>query len=442
MMKKLTKSERSWILYDWANSAHSTIILVAIFPLWFGQLTKEAGLGKTETTFWLGTANTISSLIMAFSGGFLGTISDFRGMRMKIFLIFWLLGVGTTFLLIFPGPQTWLWAIVLYVLTLIGFGGANVSYDASLNDVTEPSRADMVSALGFGYGYIGGSTIPFLISLGAIAILSGMNLSGGLPPAGVRFSFILTGLWWLLFSIPYLGNVKQTNGIAPVSCPFRESWRRLFNTLKKVGKHKEIFLFLLAYFFYIDGVNTIIKMATNFASSIGLSTLILLGTLVGIQILAFPFTLLYGRLAELVGAKKMLFIGIGIYIIVTCLGIVMPLVNEKHVTLIFLFVGFLVATSQGGIQALSRSYFATLIPDKDSSGEFFGFYNTMGKFAAIIGPFLMGVMPGIAMSLGLANEKNSYSFAPGIILLIFLTGTLLLIASIRSRKQKQHPREE
>ncbi len=430
-MKKLTKPERSWVMYDWANSVHSTIISTAIFPLWFGQVARNGGLSDTQTSFWLGTANTGYAIIIALMAAVLGTLSDFRGFRKKLFVPFWLLGVAATGCLILVGVDAWVIALILYILTFIGFAGANIFYDASLPDITSVDRMDMVSSKGFGYGYIGGSTIPFLISLVIIAVLSGMDFSAGLPILGVKISFGLTALWWFFFTFPYLKNVKQKNGIDPVPSPVAESFRRLGRTFRDLRKHKKIFLFLIAYFFYIDGVNTIIKMATNFASSIGVGMMVLLAAVIGIQILAFPFALLYGHLAQRFGARPLLFTGIGVYAVITFLGTVMPLVPVSLVVPIFIAVAFLVATSQGGIQALSRSYFASLIPDENVSGEYFGFYNTMGKFAAILGPFLMGAFPRLAFLLGIANEQVAYSFGVGAILLLFILGGSLLAASNR-----------
>ena len=430
-MKELTGTERSWVFYDWANSVHSTIISTAIFPLWFGQLARGGGLSDTQATFWLGSVNTGYAAIVALMAGVLGTLSDFRGYRKRLFTLFWLMGVVSTAALVFVGNDRWAFALILYVLTFIGFSGANIFYDASLPDVTTGNRMDMVSAMGFGYGYIGGSTIPFLISLGVIAILSGMDFSGGLPLLGVRISFALTAVWWFVFTFPYLKNVRQTHGIDPVPSPVLESFRRLGRTFLKIRKHKKIFLFLLAYFFYIDGVNTIIKMATNFADSIGVGFMILLIIVVGIQILAFPFSLLYGRLARRFSAGIMLFVGIGVYAVITALGTAMPLVPEQLVIPILFIVSFLVASSQGGIQALSRSYFASLIPDDNDSGQFFGFYNTMGKFAAILGPVLMGSLPRLAVILGIADERAAYSFGVGAIFLLFTAGGVLLAASNR-----------
>ncbi len=438
-MKNLTKPERSWVLYDWANSAHSTIISTAIFPLWFGTVATNGGLSDTQATFWLGSANTGYAIIVFLLAAVLGTLSDFKGMRKRLFIPFWLLGVASTGALILVGVQGWVLALVLYMLTFIGFAGANIFYDASLPDVTKPSRMDMVSSMGFGYGYIGGSTIPFLMALAVIAVLSGMDLSGGLPTLGVKISFGLTAVWWLIFTIPYIRNVEQKNGIDRVPNPIKESFHRLGGTFREVKKHKKVFLFLIAYFFYIDGVNTIIKMATNFASSIGLGMLVVLATLIGIQVLAFPFSLLYGRLAGRFNARRMLFVGIGIYAVITALGTMMPLVPVAAGTFIFIAVALLVASSQGGIQALSRSYYASIIPDKDASGEFFGFYNTMGKFAAILGPFLMGTFPRIAVLIGIADERVAYSFGVGALFILFILGWIFLVLSGRSEKGTGQP---
>ncbi len=435
-MKKLTKPERSWVLYDWANSVHSTVISTAIFPLWFGQVARSGGLSDTQATFWLGTGNMIYAVIIALFAAVLGTLSDYKGFRKTLFSIFWLLGVAATACLLFVGDGAWAFALILYILTFIGFAGANIFYDASLPDVTSPEKMDMISSMGYGYGYIGGSTIPFIISLGVIAALTGMDLSGGLPTLGVKISFALTALWWLVFTFPFLKNVEQKHGVDPVPSPVLESFKRLGKTFIEIKKHKRIFLFLLAYFFYIDGVNTIIKMATNFADSIGMGFMVVLGALLGIQILAFPFAILYGRLAQKFGARRMIFAGIIVYTVITALGTIMPLVPTRFVIPIFLSVSLLVASSQGGIQALSRSYFASLLPNENSSGEFFGFFNMMGKFAAILGPFLMGAFPRLAVILGIADERIAYSFGVGALFVLFLIGWIFMIASGKPARKK------
>jgi len=428
-MKKLSKPERSWILYDWANSVHSTVISTAIFPLWFGQVAKTGGLSDTQTSLWLGTANTVYAAFISLIAIVIGTLSDFRGYRKRLFVSFWLIGVLSTGALALVGVNGWIALLILYILSFIGFGGSNILYDASLPDVTTSGKMDLVSSLGYGYGYIGGSTIPFILSLAIIAVLAGMDFSRELPSTGVRISFIITALWWFLFTLPYLKNVKQKYGIDPVCSSIAESFRRLAKTFLELKKHKRVFLFLVAYFFYIDGVNTIIKMATNFASSIGVGLEILLGTIIGIQILAFPFTLLYGRLAQRFGSRPLLFVGIGVYALITALGTMMPLIPPAGVETVFILVAFLVSTSQGGIQALSRSYYASILPDRNSAGEFFGFYNTMGRFAAIFGPFLMGTSPRIAYLAGVADERAAYSFGVGTVFILFIIGGALLVAA-------------
>lgn len=425
-MRKLIKSERAWVVYDWANSVHSTVISTAIFPLWFTQVAKSDGLSDTQTSFWLGTANTIYAASISLIAIVIGTLSDFRGYRKKLFTSFWIVGVLSTGALALVGVSGWIILLVLYIFSFIGFGGANILYDASLPDVTTPERMDLVSSLGYGYGYIGGSTIPFIMSLAIIAVLAGMDFSGGLPATGVRISFLITALWWFLFTLPYLKNVKQRNGMDLALSALTASFRRLGKTFSELKKHKRVFLFLIAYFFYIDGVNTIIKMATNFASNIGVGLEVLLGTIIGIQILAFPFTLLYGKLAQRFGSRPLLFAGIGVYALITALGTMMPLIPEARVEIIFILVAFLVSTSQGGIQALSRSYYASILPDQNCSGEFFGFYNTMGRFAAILGPFLMGAFPRLAYLAGVVDERTAYSYGVGAVFILFVVGGLLL----------------
>jgi len=434
-MRKLSKPERSWVLYDWANSVHSVVISTAIFPLWFGQAARAGGLSDTQTSFWLGTANTIYAAFVSLIAMVIGTLSDFKGYRKRLFVSFWLVGVLSTGALALVGVDGWIALLILYVLSFIGFGGSNILYDASLPDVTTPDRMDLVSSLGYGYGYIGGSTIPFVLSLAIIAMLTGMDLSRGLPANGVRISFFITALWWFLFSLPYLKNVKQKYGIDSVRSSIAASFKRLAKTFLEIKKYKRVFLFLVAYFFYIDGVNTIIKMATNFASSIGVGLEVLLGTIIAIQILAFPFTLLYGKLAQRFGSRPLLFVGIGVYALITALGTIMPLIPAARVEIVFVLVAFLVSTSQGGIQALSRSYYASILPDRNSAGEFFGFYNTMGRFAAILGPFLMGAFPRIAYLAGVVDERAAYSYGVGAVFILFIVGGSLLAATGKTDKK-------
>jgi len=419
-MAKLTKEERSWVLYDWANSAYSITVTTAVFPLFFGQIARQGGLSDTASTAVLGYGNSIYALIIALLAPILGTLADYRGRRKKYFTAFLVLGTAATLLLITLGEGAWLPAIILYMLTALGFSGANIFYDSFLVDVAEPDRMDMVSTKGFGWGYIG-STIPLVASLAVIFLMAGGDMSV-LNINGVRIAFLITALWWIGFTTPFMRNVKQNYGIEPSKTPIRDSFRRLAGTFRNIRQYKPVFLFLIAYFFYIDGVGTIIKMATDYGSKMGISSTILLLDLMGLQVVAFPFAILYGVLARKTSTRFMLFTGIGVYMLITLLGMLLPFMGPGMLIPMFILISFLVATSQGGIQGLSRSLYGSMIPP-DQAGEFFGFFDIFGKFAAILGPFLLG----LAIQL-----TGSYSVGIGCIVILFLVGGLFLFLSGRS----------
>jgi UMF1 family MFS transporter len=271
---------------------------------------------------------------------------------------------------------------VLYVVSSIGFSGANVFYDAFLVDITTEERIDKVSAWGFGMGYIG-STIPFIISM-AIVILAQLKKLPISVGSATKIAFLITAAWWLVFAIPMLKRVNQVYGVEKEGNPIINSFKRIGHTFANIRKHKTVFMFLLAYFFYIDGVDTIIKMSSSYGADLGISSNTLLIVLLATQFVAFPFAILYGKLAERFGAKKMIFVGIVVYTIICIYGYFLKTALD------FWILAMLVGTSQGGIQALSRSYFGKLVP-KENANEFFGFYNIFGKFAAIMGPTLMAI---------------------------------------------------
>jgi UMF1 family MFS transporter len=421
-MFNLTKSERSWVLYDWANSAYSITITTAIFPLFFGQIAREGGLSDTTSTAFLGYGNSFYALLIAIMAPLLGTMADYKGRRKKYFTVFMVVGTATTALMVFIQPGAWVPAIVLYMLTAIGFSGANIFYDSCLVDVTEPERMDKVSTTGFGWGYIG-STIPFVASLVIIFMMAGGDMSV-LNMTAVRIAFIITALWWFGFSIPFLKNVKQRYGIEPSPQPVKDAFGRLYKTFQNIQSYKHVFLFLLAYFFYIDGVGTIIKMATDYGSKMGISSTILLLDLMGLQIVAFPFAILFGILAKKTSTRFMLFVGIGIYTLITVLATFLPLMGPDMLIPMFILISFLVATSQGGIQGLSRSYFGAIIPP-DQAGEFFGFFDIFGKFAAIMGPFILGFATQVT---------GSYSIGLGCIVILFALGAFFLVLCGRVEK--------
>ena len=380
MLRKLSREERSWVAYDWANSAYSIVITTAIFPLFYESITPP----EIYVSTW-GYANSIASLVVAVLAPVLGTIADYWGRKKKFFSVFFLLGVITTVSLVMVGEGQWLLGLVLYVGSVIGFSGANLFYDSFLVDVSAEERMDWVSATGFGFGYVG-SVIPFVAGIVLIVMAEQLGLT---TMAATRVAFLITGVWWLVFGIPLLRNVHQVYGIEPQAHPIRESFARLARTVKHIRRYRAVLVFLLAYFFYIDGVDTIIRMATPIARAMGIDSNMLLVVLLAIQIVAFPFALLYGRLAQRFGAWRMLFVGIAVYVGVVLVAFFLPSVDNMSTrTAMFWVLSMMVASSQGGIQALSRSVYGKLIPKKNSA-EFFGFYNIFGKFAAIMGPFLV-----------------------------------------------------
>lgn len=423
MYLKPTREERSWILYDWANSAYTIIITTAIFPLFYQTVTSEA----TYLATWA-YGNSAASLFVAILAPILGTIADYRNRKKRFFSFFLSVGVGTTVALFFIGEGQWVFAIVVYALSVIGFAGANLFYDAFLVDVTTNERMDRVSAAGFGFGYIGGSTIPFVITI--VAILNYEALGFPSEESVYRFSFLMTAAWWALFSIPIIRNVKQHYAIEPSPTPIRDSLNRLRDTFRDMSRYRNIFVFLAAYFFYIEGVNTVIRMATPIAVSMGIGQTTLILVLLVIQVTAFPFAILYGRLAKTFTGRKMIFVGIFVYTIVALLAFLMPTFEDMVTrTRVFWLVAILVASSQGGIQALSRSYFGKLVPKRKSS-EFFGFYNIVGKFSAIIGPFLVGTFTWI-------TGEERYGVLT--VLFLFLIGGFILT---RTRKEADIVPEE
>ncbi|UQT53519.1 MFS transporter [Bacillus velezensis] len=408
MMKRFSKEESSWMLYDWANSAYSVIIMTAVFPLFFKAAAAENGVSAADSTAYLGYTISAATFILAMLGPVLGTIADYKGCKKRFFAFFFLIGVaGTAALTLIPG-ESWMLLLICYTISTIGFAGSNVFYDAFLVDVAAKERMNMVSARGFGLGYIG-STIPFLLSIAVILSAQAEVIPLSAQAAG-RIAFLITAAWWGLFSIPLLLRVRQRYYIEREPRLVISSFKRLAGTLKQIRKHRALFLFLLAYFFYIDGVGTIITMSTSYGADLGISAANLLIVLFVTQVVAAPFSILYGRLAERFKGKTMLYAGIGVYMIVCTYAYFMDSAFD------FWVLAMLVATSQGGIQALSRSYFAKLVP-KQNANEFFGFYNIFGKFASIIGPLL------IAVTAQLTGNSSAAVFS---LILLFVIGIAIL----------------
>jgi len=407
-MKPFTKEEKSWICYDWGSSAYSIIITTAVFPIFYKAAATNAGVSASESTAYLGYTIAIFTFILAMLGPILGTIADYQGYKKKFFTFFFVLGITATAFLAFIPSDNWLLLLICYTFAALGSTGSNVFYDAFLVDVSSEERMDRVSARGFGMGYIG-STIPFIISI-AIILLAQHELLPITDIVASKIAFIITAVWWAIFSIPLLKNVNQRFYVNREPNPIVNSFKRLGSTFKEIRKYRALFLFLLAYFFYIDGVGTVISMSTAYGSDLGISATNLLIILFVTQVVAAPFALLYGRLAQRFTGKKMLYFGIFIYIIVCIYAYFLK------TTLDFWILAMLVATSQGGIQALSRSYFAKLVP-KEKANEFFGFYTIFGKFASIMGPLLVGA------TAQMTGNTNAGVFS---LVILFIIGFILL----------------
>ncbi|WP_342600946.1 MFS transporter [Psychrobacillus sp. FSL H8-0483] len=407
-MKKFTKQENSWALYDWASSAYTLTITTAVFPLFYKASATDAGVSGANSTAYLGYTIAIFTFILALLGPILGTIADYRGMKKKFFTFFFVLGVTFTAMLAFVPYDNWLLLLICYTVAALGATGSNVFYDGFIVDVTTNERMHRVSARGYGLGYIG-STIPFLISI-VIILLAGKEI---IPLSSInasRIAFLITAAWWVVFSIPMFKHVHQVHFIERESNPVIQSFKRLGKTFKEIRQYRTLFMFLLAYFFYIDGVGTIISMSTAYGSDLGLSATSLLIVLFVTQVVAAPFAIIYGKLASKFSEKKMLYVGIFVYIIVCTYAYFLETIVD------FWILAMLVATSQGGIQALSRSYFGKLVP-KENSNEFFGFYNIFGKFASILGPILVALTAQI-------TGKSSYGVFSLVIL--FIIGFIIL----------------
>ncbi len=412
---KLNKSERAWVMYDWANSAYVLIIGTILFSIFFKKQIAPPEIAQRATS-WIAAANTLVAVVLAILAPVLGTLSDYKGKKKRFWLIALSLGALGTLAFIGIQPGQWQMAIAVYVVASIGYSAANIFYDAFLTDITSEERMDQVSSAGYAWGYFG-STIPAVIS-----ILLMMNPHWlGFPKDGylqaMRVVFGITALWWVVFSIPMMKNVHQKYFIESSSHAVTDSFRRLWATFKEIKKYKMAFLFLIAYFFFIDGVHTIIYMATAFGMEWGINTDQLMSMVLVIQAVAFPFAFLYGWLAKKFGTKPILFGGIVVYIIIVFIAFFIPGFNDLAVrNVLFWILGILVGTSQGGVQALSRSLFGRLIPG-DRSGEFYGFFNIFGKLSAIMGPFLISVI---------ATSPDRTRWAVLSLLVFFLIGAVIL----------------
>jgi UMF1 family MFS transporter len=513
--KRFTKVEKSWIFYDWANSVYATNIMAVIFPIYYASMAGDLG------NKWWGIGVSLASLIGAFIAPTLGALADFKGNKKKLLFAFILIGTLSTAALAFF--EDWKWMLIGYVISHIGFSGSCVFYDSFLTDVTTEDRMDRVSSWGYAMGYIGGSTIPFVISI-AVMLLRNYD------PIAMKFAILIVTVWWLVFSIPILKNVKQVHYVeTPPSELAKHAFRNLWDTMKRCVNNRGLFIYLIAYFLYIDGVGAVISLATNYGATLGLGTTGMIFALLLTQLVAAPCAILFSKLSGKFGAIRMIIAAIAVYFVICGVGFFMGRLVEPYqldlvdttrsgiaaegvvyetkedqkawealqrdfvedtraalsaedraaafdeavadsvrkagdpagvsyafsgdaarttavaaiesvgtrllayakdtqkqvnynsakqtATTLFWVLAVLVGTVQGGIQALSRSYYGKLVP-RSRSAEYFGFYDVFGKFATVIGPLLyaMFYMLTDRASIGILS-----------LLLLFASGGLLLI---------------
>ncbi len=476
--KRFTRKEWGWIMYDWANSVYATNIMAAIFPTIFVSM---AGAGGDAS--W-SLATSVATFVVALLAPILGAAADFKGMKKKLFTGFMLLGVVATALLAFT--DNWKLLMVFYIFSRIGFSGSCLFYDSFLTDVTTDDRMDKVSSWGYAMGYIGGSTIPFVISIAVLMVL------GYSSPVAQKFSILITSVWWLAFSVPFFKNVQQEHYIERTGeHSIKQTFRNIWHTAKDIMKTKGLFLFVVAYFFYIDGVGTIISISTAYGTILGLGATGMIIALMVTQIVAVPCSIWFSRLSQKISARKALSGAILVYIVICIVGFYMGFSLEPHqqkyedaldseiaflqiaaedeketrdayakyitawkegktaelVTssaeldaqilafvdqnkdvidayqqaisfsaTLFWMMAVLVGTVQGGIQAVSRSYFGKIVP-KDRSNEYFGFFDIFGKFAAVLGPVLYAAI---------ASWTGRSSYGVISLIILFLIGFVIL----------------
>lgn len=396
----------SWALYDWANSAFATVVMAAFFPVFFKQYW-SAGVPVTESTFRLGIANSSASLAIVLLAPILGAIADRASARKRFLLFFTVLGVAASAGLYLVERGEWQLAMVLYAAGAIGFAGANVFYDALLPALVPERRLDWASSLGYGLGYLGGGLL-----FGLCVWLTVQPQRFGLEDSAqaVRVSFLMVAGWWLVFTLPLALWVREPPRVGKQGGSIRAGIGQLIETFRHIRQLRVVALFLLAYWLYIDGVDTVVRMAIDYGMSLGFGVSDLMLALLLTQFVGFPAALLFGYIGQRIGAKRGIMICIGVYVLVISWAHGMEQVRE------FYWLAAIVGLVQGGIQALSRSLYARIIP-RDKSAEFFGFYNMLGKFAAVLGPVLMGVVAVGSGDSRLALLSTIVLFAAGALLL-------------------------
>jgi UMF1 family MFS transporter len=404
-----------WSLYDWANSAFATAIMAGFFPVFLAEFWSP-GVNQTVITARLSMANSIASIIVALLAPILGAIADKGTAKKKFLMFFAYMGLVMTSALYLVSKGNWSMAVVLYIFACIGFSGGNIFYDSLLTGVASEKKRDFVSALGYSLGYLGGGLL-FTVNVLMVVFHEAFGFSS--DTEAVKFAFLCVGIWWAVFSVPIFLFVKEPvygkaeSGLNMV----KAGYTQIKETLQEIRHLKTIFLFLIAYWLYIDGVDTVVRMAVRYGQSIGFDRNHLIVALVITQFVGFPCAIGFGYLAGKIGAKRAIFIGIAAYLFVCIWAAFMQSVKE------FYILAAIVGIFQGGIQALSRSFYARIIPE-NKSAEYFGFYNMLGKFAAVIGPVLMG---GVGMLMAAMGYSEDFALRVSItsIVILFIAGGIL-----------------
>lgn len=415
MKFKLTSLEKKWVLYDVGNSAF-TMMVSTIFPIYFNFLAGNAGISDVDYLAYWGYATSICTLLVAILGPTLGAVADTKNFKKTIFCI--AMGVGVFGCILLGFLSSWIWFLGVFILAKTGYSASLVFYDAMLTDVTEPDRMDTVSSHGYAWGYIG-SCIPFVACLGIV--LGGGSLGMDMQTSMI-LAFIITALWWLFSSVPLLRSYRQRYFSEAGVHVVRNSFKRLGRTFAELVKQKHIFVFLLAFFFYIDGVYTVIDMATAYGQALGLDSTGLLLALLVTQIVAFPSVLIFSRIIKNISPEKIITVCIAAYF---CIAVYAYWLDSQ---IDFWILAVLVGMFQGTIQALSRSYFAKIIP-AEKSGEYFGIYDICGKGASVLGTALVSFLSQVTGSINIGVSALS---------VMFLIGLVLFQFSAKLNREKKH----
>ena len=407
--RKLSNQAWRWAFYDWANSAFATTVMAGFFPIFFKSYW-ASDLPDAESTFIIGSANSLVGLLIAISAPVMGAIADAGNSKKKLLLTFAVLGILATGYLFFIPESSWKFAITFYAVGVIGFSGGNIFYDSLLVSVSGDKDRNRVSSLGFSLGYLGGGLL-FVLNVLMFSFPNSFGLNSQVE--AVLWSFLSVAIWWSIFTVPLITGVKETK-LAEEGKTFfqisKDAFQNLYQTSQSISRYKSAVIFLLAYFLYMDGVDTIIRMATSYGSDIGLSAQSMIGALLLTQFIGFPATLVFGKYSDKFGHKQTLSFAILVYIGVVIFS------SQMDSAIEFFVMASVIGLVQGGVQAISRSYFSTLIPE-DKAAEFFGFYNFIGKSSVFIGPFMVSGIALISGSPSIGILSLLVLFIPGLILL-------------------------